>query len=325
MRDVHSLSVIFSFRNEETVLQELIRRVVSSVEGITLNYELIFIDDDSTDHSADILKKLSNNNGRIKTITMSRRFGVHACVMAGLRYSSGEVVVYMDADLQDPPELIPQMVERYRQGADVVNMTRSARKGESRFKMCLTTLAYKTINSLSDIPVPENTGDFKLLSRRVVDNLLQLDESDPFMRGLVYWVGFRQDSITYEREARHSGITHFSLLGGGPIKEFIRGVTSFSVAPLYLSLIIGLASTLVSFLILISILIQKALGMNLPGWTAIMSAILFIGGTLHLCLGLTGIYVGKIHLQTRNRPLYIVKQCTGTFTQPHQEEKSPPL
>lgn len=316
MREIHCLSVVFSFRNEEAGLNELARRVIQAIDTIGCDYELIFVNDDSTDRSQEILRDMAEQNERIKTITMSRRFGVHPCVLAGLRYASGDVVIYMDADLQDPPELIPAMVEKYRSGADVVNMTRSERRGESAIKMWITKIAYKTINSLSDVPVPENTGDFKLLSRRVVDNLLSLQESDPFMRGLVYWVGFRQDSIQYVREVRFAGITHFSLFGSGPIKEFIRGATSFSVAPLYLSLIIGLISTAISFIFLASILIQKILGMNLPGWTAIMSAILFIGGTLHICFGLTGVYVGKIHIQTRNRPLYIVKSSIGSFAPP---------
>lgn len=308
--------MIFSFRNEEAVLNELVVRVISSIARIGCDYELIFVNDDSSDRSLEILLALAKDNERIKIITMSRRFGVHPCVLAGIRYSSGDVIVYMDADLQDPPELIPDMADKYRDGADVVNMTRIDRQGEHACKMWLTGLAYKIINALSDIPIPENTGDFKLLSRRVVDNLLALDESDPFMRGLVYWVGFRQDSIRYVREVRFAGRTHFSIFGSGPLKEFIRGATSFSVAPLYLSLIIGLVSTLISFVMLASILVQKILGMNLPGWTAIMSAILFIGGTLHLCFGLTGVYVGKIHVQTRNRPLYIVKSTVGSFVPP---------
>ena len=239
MRKLHRLSVIFSFYNEEAVLAELASRVIRVINNIGCDYELIFVDDDSSDHSLEIISDLAEQNKRIKVVTMSRRFGVHPCLLAGLRFSSGDVVIYMDSDLQDPPELIPDMLEKYRQGADVVNMTRSKRQGENAFKMWLTKLSYKVINALSDIPIPENTGDYKLLSRRVVDNLLLFQEPDPFMRGLVYWIGFRQDSIQYIREVRFAGKTHFSLFGSGPVKEFIRGATSFSVAPLYLSLIIG--------------------------------------------------------------------------------------
>ena len=314
MNELNLLSVVFSFRNEEDVLCELINRVSKTIETTGYEYELIFVNDASVDASLDILLQQTQNNGRIKIINMSRRFGVHPCVLAGMRYAAGDAVIYMDTDLQDPPELIPAMIEKFLSGVDVVNMTRTSRKGEHPLKMLLTKWAYKVINRLSDIPIPENTGDFKMLSRRVVNNILTMQETDPFMRGLVYWVGFRQETIFYERDARAAGTTHFSLFGSGPVKEFIRGATSFSVAPLYLSLIIGALSTAVSFIMLISILIQKLLGMNLPGWTAIMSAILFMGGTLHLCLGLTGIYVGKIHLQTRNRPLYVIQNVIGTFT-----------
>jgi dolichol-phosphate mannosyltransferase len=313
MRAIKKLSIVFSFRNEEQVLPELVQRVVAAVGTIGCDYEVIFVNDDSTDGSLELLLSLAEKNDRIKIITMSRRFGVHPCVMAGLSFTSGDAVVYMDSDLQDPPELIPAMVEKYKDGADVVNMTRTDRRGEHAAKMWITSLAYKIINSMSDISIPENTGDFKLLSRRVVENILSLRETDPFMRGLVYWVGFRQDTIHYVREARFAGDTHFSLLSGGPIKEFFRGITSFSVIPLYLSLLIGLVATLIAFITLTVILVLKALGLNLPGWTSIMAATLFLGGTTHICLGIIGVYVGKIYSESKRRPMYIVKEVVGRF------------
>ena len=313
MRAIQRLSIVFSFRNEEPVLAELVQRVMAAVEPIGCDYEIIFVNDASCDGSLAVLQGLAEKNERIKIITMSRRFGVHPCVMAGLRFSSGDAVIYMDADLQDPPELIPAMVEKYREGADVVNMTRTDRRGEHAAKMWITGLAYKIINSMSDIAIPENTGDFKLLSRRVVENLLSLRETDPFMRGLVYWVGFRQDTIHYVREARFAGDTHFSIFSGGPVKEFLRGITSFSVIPLYLSLLIGLVATLISFVTLAGILVLKLLDLNLPGWTAIMAATLFLGGTMHICLGIIGVYVGKIYSESKRRPMYIVKDVVGKF------------
>jgi polyisoprenyl-phosphate glycosyltransferase len=307
MRDINLISVVFSFRNEENVLEELVTRVSRAIATTDCTYELIFVNDDSTDGSLALLLDLARRYEQIKIINMSRRFGVHPCVLAGMRYSSGDAIIYMDADLQDPPELIPEMLQKYREGADVVNMTRTDRRGEHPLKMWITKVAYRVINKLSDIAVPENTGDFKLLSRRVVDHLLTLRESDPFMRGLVYWVGFRQDTIHYVREARFAGDTHFSLFSGGPAKEFLRGITSFSVIPLYFSLLIGLAVTLVAFIALLHILIQKLLGNNLPGWTAIMAATLFLGATSHLCIGIIGIYVGKMYRESKQRPLYIIK------------------
>lgn len=316
MRELHRLSVIFSFYNEAPVLNELVSRTTNSIDILGCDYELIFVNDDSTDNSLEILLDLAEQDGRIKIVTMSRRFGVHPCVLAGLRYASGDAVVYMDADLQDPPEQIPAMVEKFRQGADVVNMTRSARNGESATKMWITRMAYKVINRLSDVPIPENTGDFKLISRRVVDHLMTFRETDPFMRGLVYWVGFRQDTIHYVRESRFAGVTHFSMFGSGPAKEFLRGITSFSVAPLYLSLFIGLLATLIAFGNIISILIMKLMGKNLPGWTAIMTSTLFMGGTIHICIGIIGIYVGKMYTESKQRPLYIVKDIVGNFAPP---------
>lgn len=313
MRDIHLISVVFSFRNEENVLAELVTRVSRAIATTGCMYELIFVNDDSTDGSLALLLDLARQHEQIKIINMSRRFGVHPCVLAGMRYSSGEAIIYMDADLQDPPELIPEMLQKYREGADVVNMTRSDRRGEHPLKMWITKVAYRVINKLSDIPVPENTGDFKLLSRRVVDHLLTLRESDPFMRGLVYWVGFRQDTIHYVREARFAGDTHFSVFSGGPAKEFLRGITSFSVVPLYLSLFIGFFATLIAFGNIISILIMKLMGKTLPGWAAIMTSTLFLGGTMHMCIGIIGIYVGKIYTESKQRPLYIVKDLIGNF------------
>lgn len=313
MREVNLLSVIFSFRNEESVLDELVSRVISSINGLGCDYEIIFVNDDSTDRSLDILRDLAGQNDRIKIINMSRRFGVHPCVLAGMRYSTGDAVVYMDSDLQDPPELIPAMMEKFRNGADVVNMTRTDRRGENAAKMWLTRMAYKIINRLSDIPIPENTGDFKMLSRRVVEHILSFREADPFMRGLVYWVGFRQDTIHYVREVRFAGDTHFSLFSSGPAKEFLRGLTSFSVVPLYLSLFIGFVATLIAFGNIAFILVMKMLGRTLPGWAAIMTSTLFLGGTMHVCIGIIGIYVGKIYTESKQRPLYIVKDLIGKF------------
>ncbi len=305
------LSIVFSFRNEEDVLPECIDRVTHVCESIDEDFELIFVNDDSTDRSLEILKSHARKDRRIKTISMSRRFGFAPCVLAGLRHASGDAVVYMDIDMQDPPELIPKMLEKWRQGADVVNMTRTRRMGEAAFKMLVTKAAYRMINLVSEIDIPENTGDFKLMSRRVVDEIIKLEEADPFMRGLVKWVGFRQETIHYVREARAGSKTHFPLLGSGPAKEFLRGITSFSALPLYISFFIGLFVSLIAFVVLIHVIIQKALGMNLPGWTALMTSILFLGGSLHLAIGFLGIYLSRIHNDVKRRPRFIIKDTDG--------------
>ncbi|MBI5686316.1 MAG: glycosyltransferase family 2 protein [Verrucomicrobia bacterium] len=307
------LSVVFSFRNEEEVLPELIRRLRGTLNPLDLDYELVFVNDASTDGSLEVLLKLHEEDPRIKIINMSRRFGVSPCVIAGLRHTRGDAVVYMDADLQDPPELIPQLLEKFREGHDVVHTTRTKRLGEGRFKMWLTKQAYKTINAVSDIDIPENTGDFKLLSRRAVNQLLRLGEYDPFMRGLVRWIGFKQAHVFYERDRRFAGETHFSLLRSiNPIREFIRGLTSFSEWPLYFALIVGFIVSAGAFAYLVGIVITTVFfGMHNPGWPALMVTLLFLGGTILFTIGILGIYIGRIHQDLKRRPPYIVESKIG--------------
>lgn len=226
------LSFVFSFRNEEENIPELVRRVGEMASRIDdLKYEMIFVNDDSTDKSVELLRSLQEAYP-ITIINMSRRFGVTPCVLAGFAQASGDAVVYMDADLQDPPEIVPEMVERFRAGADVVHTTRTHRDGEGPLKMWVTKEAYRIINQFSDIHLPENTGDFKLLSAKVVREILNLKEYDPYMRGLSVWVGYRQEFVKYRREPRWRGETKFPLFSKGPVREFIRGLTAYSAAPL---------------------------------------------------------------------------------------------
>jgi dolichol-phosphate mannosyltransferase len=257
--------------------------------------------------------KYHRQDNRIKVINMSRRFGVAPCVMAGLRYAKGDAVVYMDADLQDPPELIPTLLEKSKQGADVVHTTRTKRKGENAFKMWLTRRAYKAINFVSDIDIPRNSGDFKLLSRRAVNAVIELDEYDPFMRGLVRWVGFGQAQVFYERQPRFAGKTHFSLLRPrSQMKELVRGLTSFSEMPLYFALFVGFFVSMGAFLYLLGIIFTRVfLGMHRPGWPAIMVTMLFLGGTILFTIGILGLYIGRIHHEIKNRPLYIIESKVG--------------
>lgn len=307
------LSVIFSFRNEQEVLPELIRRICETLDSSGLEYELIFVNDASTDGSLELLIKYREQDRRIKIINMSRRFGVAPCIMAGLRHSKGDAVVYMDADLQDPPELIPKMLAEYEKGADVVNTIRTRRKGENIFKMWLTGRAYKMINFVADIDIPQNCGDFKLLSRRAVNQLIRLNEYDPFMRGLVRWIGLRQVQVFYEREPRFSGETHCSLIRSlNPVKEFIRGLTSFSELPLYFALIVGFLVSAGAFVYLVEIVFMWVfLGLHRPEWSAIMVTTLFLGGTILFAIGILGMYIGKIHHEIKGRPPYIIESKVG--------------
>lgn len=307
------LSVVITFLNEEAVLPELIKRLHNVLDPLSMEYELIFVNDASTDMSLDVLRRCRQKDERMKIITMSRRFGNAPCVIAGFRHAKGDAVVYMDADLQDPPEIIPQLLEKWKAGAEIVHTTRAKRKGENPFKMWLTKLAYKVINLVSDINVPENTGDFKLLSRRAVNEVLALEECDPFLRGLSLWVGFMQVHVSYEREPRFAGETHYSLMKSvNPVKEFIRGVTSFSSVPLYFALLVGFFVSLGAFLYLLYILSTRVfLGMHLPGWPAMMVTMLFLGGTILFTIGVLGIYVGRIHQELKRRPPYIIESKIG--------------
>ncbi len=308
-----ALSIVFSFRNEEEVLSELIRRVQETLEPLDLQYELIFVNDASTDGSLTLLKKCREQDKRVKIINMSRRFGVAPCIMAGFRQAEGDAVVYMDADLQDPPELIPTLIEKWKEGAEVVHTTRTGRKGENVFKIWLTKQAYRIINLVADIDIPEDTGDFKLLSRRAINELVRINEHDPFMRGLVRWVGFKQVQVFYEREPRFAGKTHFSLLRSlAPVKEFIRGLTSFSSMPLYLALILGFFVLFGAFAYLAFIIITRLFfGIHLSDGPAIMVTMLFLGGVILFAIGIQGIYIGRIYEDSKNRPPYIIESKIG--------------
>lgn len=306
------LSVVFSFRNEADVIPELVRRLQAALGPLPLRREFIFVNDASTDASLETLLKLRGTTApEIRVVNLSRRFGVTPGVLAGFHHAGGDAVVYMDCDLQDPPELIPQLVDAWQKGADVVHTTRTVRHGENPFKMALTRAAYRAINSVSDITLLENTGDFKLISRRAMNEILKLGEFDPFMRGLVSWVGFRQVQVFYEREARFAGETKFSLWRSlNPYKEFIRGLTLFSSMPLYFALFAGMFVSIVSFAWLFVAVIASLVGHgSRVSWLGL--AMIFLGGTILFTIGILGIYVGKIHRDIKGRPNYIVSDTVG--------------
>jgi len=309
------VSVVLSFRNEAETLPELIRRLEAVFQRVTAAYELIFVNDASTDGSLAILLAARERNPAIKIVNMSRRFGVTPCVLAGFEKARGDAVVYLDADLQDPPELIPELLQRWHEGADIVHTTRTVRKGENPVKMMLTRAAYWIINRFADIEILQNTGDFKLLSRRALDEILRLDEFDPFLRGLVSWVGFKQTQVFYEREPRFAGDTKFSILTSlNPYKEFIRGITLFSTIPLYLALFLGLAVSLSSFIVLLVLIVGRLFvpaGGGLSWNHLLLGTILLTGGMILFTVGILGIYVGRIHRETINRPRYIIREFIG--------------
>ena len=301
------ISVIFSFRNEEDNLIELIQRVSSALSDVAnISYELIFVNDDSNDDSLNILKE-QKKHYPIKIINMSRRFGNGPCVIAGFEHSKGDAIIYMDSDLQDPPELLPKLIKKFNEGIDVVHTKRLSRAGENLIKMWITLIAYKIINLLSDINLPINSGDYKLLSRRALEAVLSSKEYDPYVRGMSVWAGFNQDVIQYHREKRYSGKTHFSIFGKGPINEFVRGITSYSAAPLYLSILFGFFSVIISIFLSIYSLYIKFAGIAAYGVSGLIIIICFFSGILLISNGFIGLYVAKIFYQVKGRPKYIVK------------------
>ena len=308
--DTPDISVVFSFWNEEDNLEELIKRTVASLEGADATSELIFVNDVSTDGSMAILQSIHDADPRIKVLTTSRNIGVNPCYIAGMHYSTGKAVITLDADLQDPPEVMAEMIEKWREGADVVYTTRSRREGESAFKMLVTKYAYRIINIISDVPLPVDAGMYRLMNRRVVDQLLVMNENEPYLRGLITWVGFKQVPLEYTRHARHAGETHFPLLSKAPMAEFLRAILSFSQAPIHILLACGLALTALSaFGILAAVLLHLII--DLPLTYALIAGFTFFAGSQWIAAGLIGLYIGRIWTQVKGRPQFIIESTIG--------------
>ena len=302
------LSIVFSFRNEEGNIEPLVKRIATTMEKIeNWKYELVFVNDDSTDKSEKILLDLQKNFP-IKLINMSRNFGIDPCVLAGFRNSSGDAIIYLHTDQQDPPEIIPDLIKKHEEGNEIVHTVRTKRKGEGKFRMFLTKIAYKIIDTVSDINLPVQAGDYKLISKKALNEILKQKEFRPYVRGLSVWVGFKQDFVYYEREARGEGESKMPLLSAGPITDFINGVTSYSLKPLYVGIIFGLISMIISFLLIIYALYLKFNNLAIPGSTSIVISISFFSGIILFTLGILGIYLARIFEQTKGREQYVIKE-----------------
>jgi len=305
------LSLVFSFRNEEENLKSLIERlnsVLSKLDG--WSYEYVFVNDDSTDNSEKILVEMQNINP-IKIVNLSRKFGIGPGILAGFEIAKGDALIYMDSDLQDPPELIPKLISKFENGADVVHTKRTKRLGESRIKMMMTDFAYRIINLTSNISLPIQAGDFKLLSRRAIEHINKLHEYNPYVRGLTVWIGFKQEIVEYVRQGRHSGKTKQFLFSGnlllGPWSEFVRGATSFSTGPLFLGIFVGILAILFSFILIVYALIDKYFGNAVLGSTGILIAVSFFSGIILSTIGIIGVYIARIYEQIQGRPRYIIR------------------
>jgi dolichol-phosphate mannosyltransferase len=304
------LSIVVPVFNEAAVLMALHERLVRVLDGLTPRYEVIFVDDGSKDESPVVLRNLAASNHNYRVIGFSRNFGHQAAVTAGIDAAAGEAIVLIDADLQDPPEVIPQLVERWRAGFDVVYAVRSARKGESAFKRATATIFYRLLRLLTTLDLPLDTGDFRLMSRAAAAELTRLRERHRFIRGLVSWVGFRQVGVPYVREPRAGGSTKYSL------RQMIRlatdAILSFSAVPLQLASYFGILSSVISFLGLLYVLfIRLFTDTAVTGWASVMAMVAFLGSIQLLTLGVIGSYLARVYDEVRQRPLYIVASRIG--------------
>jgi polyisoprenyl-phosphate glycosyltransferase len=300
------LSVVIPCYNEAGNLQELIRRLGAACERCVSNdYELILVNDCSTDLTWPGILQLSAANPRVVGVDLAHNHGHQLAVTAGLFMAAGDRVMIIDADLQDPPELLPEMIAQLDAGADVAYGQRLQRKGESWFKKASAAFFYRLLRRLADAPIPADTGDFRLMKRDVVDVLLSMPEQHRFIRGMVAWIGFRQVAVPYYRDARFAGKTKYSLRK--MIRFAVDAITSFSAAPLRLSLYFSLWSVFVAFLVGLYALWKWATGNTVPGWTSITFIVLAFGSMQMFCLGIMGEYIGRIYTQSKQRPLFVIR------------------
>jgi|SRR5687767_1444141 len=308
------LSVIVPCYNEAAVLRATHERLSRTLGALPdIESEIIFVDDGSSDDTFHLLTELHASDRRVRVVRLSRNFGHQVAVTAGLAEASGDAIAIIDADLQDPPEVIPEMIDLWNAGNDVVYGSRVTRDGESRFKLWTAKAFYRMINRLSDTEIPLDTGDFRLIDRKVADVLLAMPERGRFLRGMVSWVGFRQTPVFYKREARHAGKSKYPLLK--MIRFAMDGIVSFSILPLRLAALTGLAAIWIALAgIVVAVVVRVFALYDLQlgrGWASLFVAILFMGGVQLLCLGLIGEYLGRIYTEVKQRPLYAVRERLG--------------
>ena len=299
------LGVVVPAYNEAEGLRDFHARLASALQPLGLTWGVVYVDDGSRDSTAEVMRALRESDPRVGTLYLARNFGKELAMTAGLDAIDAEAVVVIDADLQDPPELIAEFVQQWQQGYDVVFGQRTAREGESWFKRTTASLFYRTMERLSDTPVPRDTGDFRLMSRRALDALRQLRERQRFMKGLFAWVGFRQIAVPYRREPRHAGNTKWNYWR---LWNFaIEGITSFSTAPLRIATYVGVLTSMLAFaygsVIVLRTLIE---GNPVPGYPSLMVVMLFLGGVQLMALGVIGEYLGRLYQESKQRPLYLI-------------------
>jgi glycosyltransferase involved in cell wall biosynthesis len=304
---MQKLTVVVPAYNESEGLRDFHARLAKVLDGLDLESEVLYVDDGSRGDTYAIMRALADEDRRVSTLRLSRNFGKELALTAGLDHADADAVVVIDADLQDPPELIPTFVQHWREGYDVVYGTRASRAGETRFKKATASAFYRLMSRLSPTPIPRDTGDFRLLSRRALDALRQVRERQRFMKGLFTWVGYRQLAVVYHRDPRHAGETKWNYWR---LWNFaIDGITSFSGAPLKLATYVGLATALLAFVFGLYVF-GKALffGDPVQGYPSLMLVVLFLGGVQLMALGVIGEYLGRLYVESKQRPLYLVDE-----------------
>lgn len=301
------ISVVIPMYNEEEVAKTSYLRIQKVLEELEqYDYEMIFVNDGSKDKTLELLEEMAQDNEKVKILSFARNFGHQAAVTAGIRYVTGDAIVIIDADLQDPPELLPEMIALWEEGNEVIYGQRKSRKGESTFKLLTAKMFYNTLNVLSDVEIPKDTGDFRLVDRKVIDVINSLPEHNKFLRGLFSWVGFKQKAYRYERQERQAGKTKY------PFKKMWKlatdGIISFSTKPLKIVGGLGILTIILSIGILIYSLVSYIFNLNnlAPGWTSIMVAITLFSGVQLLSIWIISEYIARIYDETRNRPEYII-------------------
>ncbi|NET63549.1 MAG: glycosyltransferase family 2 protein [Moorea sp. SIO1G6] len=304
------ISVVIPLYNEESNIDYLFERLTIGLDNLNINYEIVCINDGSKDNTLKLLLQHHYSNPVIKVINLSRNFGKEAALSAGIDFASGAAIIPIDADLQDPPEIMGEMINKWREGYDVVYATRRSRQGDTWAKRFTANLFYRVIGQISHVQIPSNTGDFRLLDRRVVDAVKQMPERTRFMKGIFAWVGFKQTSILYDRPPRYDGITKWNYWR---LWNFaIDGITSFSLLPLKVWSYVGLILSIAGFLYAAFLIVRTLLfGIDLPGYASLMVVILFLGGVQLLTLGIIGEYIGRIFEESKQRPIYLVRELYG--------------
>jgi dolichol-phosphate mannosyltransferase len=318
MTDRPVFSVVVPIWNEEAVIPELYRRIAEILDSTAQPWELICVNDGSNDHSLDLLIDLRNRDNRVKILDFSRNFGHQIAITAGTDFAEGEAVIVIDADLQDPPELILEMADKWRSGYDVVFAVRTKREGETWFKLWTARLFYRLLQQIADVEIPLDAGDFRLMDRKVVLAMRRLREKHRFMRGLSSWVGFKQIAVEYERSERFAGETKY------PLRKMLRlavnAITSFSYLPLHLATYFGFGFAFLSLIgIILTIILRLSGSLFFEGQATTLVSVLFLGGVQLIFLGFIGEYLGRIYDETKGRPLYLVSHAYGFLDEERQQ------